>query len=558
MKAKKFAAVLLAATLLIGALAGCDQAPVSVGNGTSTITVDRGEYLALKTGVTTQDISSVIDFIENLESVVGDIGDYTTSYDKDTNTVYATTDTGNIAFYLDANGDVVFASANGSLETKTKLNQGITRVSIGNYVANQVSGVLNQVEQTKWLNTINANVIAAEIGGTNFTQLDISLMYFETPALDNLMASDLERDVYGIGQVTMPVLTDTLASYGIQDLTNYYESPTLTKFWTGIDMSDMEASITQIVEDGISMGMNYANATLESPNLEVPEWSLSSYTLPSTFSDGTPTGNLGAQTLSAYESFSASLNNWKSSLLEQEEQAQLDGWANLQAANQSGLDSVTSAINSNQSSILEQAAANQSTINSMTSSAINSVTDKTNAASNATSDKTSSALGSITNNNSAASGATQSKTDSAIANANAQTSAAQGQVASESTANNNAVQNEYTNNQNTTQTNEDNKRAEDTKELNDYKNEDVAAVDDIMSSITTVMNKLQNMKAETDGIIKDKQEANVAENVMGGIQNAITGKDIPNASDVGKDGTSITQDASNIMNEIGKLNQTND
>lgn len=434
MKAKKIAVVSLAAALLIGVLAGCSQA-VSVGNGASTIQIDRGEYLALKTGVTTQDISSVIDFIDNLESVVGDIGDYTTSYDKDTNTVYVTTDAGNIAFYLDANGDVVFASANGSIETKAKLNQGITRVSIGNYVANQVSGVLNQVEQTKWLNTINANVIAAEIGSTNFTQLDTSLMYFETPALDSLMASDLERDVYGVGQVTMPVLTDTLANYGIQDLTNYYESPTLTKFWTGADLSDMESTINQIVEDGIALGMNYANATLESPSLEVPEWSLSSYTLPSTFSDGTSTGDLGAQTMSAYEGFSSALNNWKSDLLVKEEQAQLDGWGDIAAANQSGLDSVTSAISNNSSSLQQQTIANQNSVNDKTSSAISSITDKNNAASNATSDKTNSALGSVSNQNAAASATTADKTNSAIANANTQTSAAQNGVAAQSGAN---------------------------------------------------------------------------------------------------------------------------
>jgi len=464
MKAKKLIAHALS-VLLIGALAGCSQ-PVSVGGGASAIHIDRGEYLALKNGMTTQDISSVIDFIDNLESVVGDIGDYTTSYDKNTNTVYATTDTGNIAFHLDENGNVVFASANGSVETKTRLNQGITRVSIGNCIANQVSGVLSQVEQTKWLNAINANVIAAEVGGVNFTQLDTSLMYFETPALDNLLASDLERDVYGAGQISMPVLTETLANYGVQDMTNYYESPTLTKFWTGIDLSDMEASINQIVEDGIALGNNYANATLERPGLEVPEWSLTSYTLPSTFSDGTSTGNLGAQTLSAYEGFNTSLNSWKSSLLEQEEQAQLDGWADIQSANENGLNSITSIINDSQSSILEQAIANQNSIGSMTDSAIGSATDKNGAASGATSDKTSSAINSATDKNSAAANATSNKTNAAIGSANAQTNATQNVVGNQSSINQNAVSSTAANGQAQTAANETDKQATDAGALN--------------------------------------------------------------------------------------------
>lgn len=100
-------------------LAGCEK-PVNVGSSASTIEVDRGAYFAQKNNVKAQDISNVIEFIDSIEKIAGDIGAYTTSYDPDTSTVYATTDDGNIAFYLDDQGYVMFASANGTLETKNE------------------------------------------------------------------------------------------------------------------------------------------------------------------------------------------------------------------------------------------------------------------------------------------------------------------------------------------------------------------------------------------------------------------------------------------------------
>ena len=375
MRTKKIIAALAAATLLCGTVAGCGTKPVSLGTAANTLTVSRASYLASKGRVHAQDISNVIAFIDTLESVVGDIGDYTTSYDPDTNTVYATTATGNIAFALDDKGYVQFASASGSPATKERLSQGIVQVTIGNAMSNKVSGILNQVEQTKWLNSINANVIAAEMEGFEVTPLDTSMMYFETPALaqlsiSDLMPSDLEREVFGTGRLEMPVLTESLSDYGIEDLTNYYESPTLVKFWPGVNMDNITAEVDKIINDGIAVGESFADATLEKPQMEIPEWTLGDYKLPSSFSDGTST-NLGSQTLDAYNNFYSSLSSWKDQLISQEI-----------AAQQAGMGSITQSDNAGKAQINDKINSSKENINNAIKDAQQNTANKNNAASN--------------------------------------------------------------------------------------------------------------------------------------------------------------------------------
>lgn len=330
MNIKKASAILAASAILMSTLAGCEK-PVNVGSSASTIEVDRGAYFAQKNNVKAQDISNVIEFIDSIEKIAGDIGAYTTSYDPDTSTVYATTDDGNIAFYLDDQGYVMFASANGTLETKTKLNQAIVEVTIGNAFKNGINDVFNMPEQKKWLNEINANVVAAEVDdiGVSIESLDPTIMYFDTPALDAVVSSDLERDVFGVGVATMPVLTEELEEYGIMDLTNYYEAPNLSKFWSPMDTSKMEENINELMEQGQSMSDEfYENATLENPGEEVPEWSLGSYKLPSEFSDGTST-TLGEETAEAYEQFYSDLKAWRDEVFDDELAAQQDGIASI-------------------------------------------------------------------------------------------------------------------------------------------------------------------------------------------------------------------------------------
>lgn len=343
---KKSIALALCAAVAVLSLTGCGSVE-RIANSADTITIDRGEYLALKNGmVTAQDISSVIAFMGALETTVDGLGEYTTSYDAETNTVYVITEKGNIAFRLDDDGNVLFAAANGTGGNKAELSQGILETQIANVVANRVRGVFDEVEQTKWLNTINANVIAAEIGAAQFTALDTSLMYFSTPALDRLATTDYERDILETGKLTMPVLTEHLDSYGITDLSNYYEAPSLVKFWPDMDMSNMESKIDEMVSNGVALSEQFSNIELEAPSTAIPEWTLSSYSLPSTFSDGSST-SLGAETLSAYNSFYGSLSAWRDALVQDELNAQNNAITALNQANTFGNESVQKQVEAN-------------------------------------------------------------------------------------------------------------------------------------------------------------------------------------------------------------------
>lgn len=370
---KKVLAGVLTVTALSMALSGCSEAK-SVGSAAPGITAKRTSYFAAKSGnVKSKDITSVIAFMDSLKAAVGtnELDNYSTSYDADANTVYVTTDKANIAFRLDDNGDVLFASANGSPETKATLNKSIAAVYLSGGNTNQVQSIWRQAQETQWLNQINANVVKKAVSGTQMEALDTSLTAYELPEMTSMQQSDLERGLYGTG-LEMPVLTDTLEEYGVTDLSNYYESIDMSQFYNG-KTSDIQSEIDALNNSGHSLRDSFSNLSLEQPGSDVPEWTLSSYKLPSSFSDGTSTGSLGEATTKAFNSFNSALQKWQDELWAKEEAAQDEEGSKIQQSNTSGNATVLNKISQNTSLINSTQKNNLAAVNNKNAAASNTL-----------------------------------------------------------------------------------------------------------------------------------------------------------------------------------------
>lgn len=368
---KKIAAFTISAVLVFS-LAGCGSAPVATGSKAPEVSTERLGYLAqLKQGVTAADISDVMAFMKTLTAIVGEdvIGEYTTSYDADTETVYVTTKSANIAFRLDSDGNVMFASANGSPSVKSALNQAIAKIYIGTGRANSVENLFDEIEETRWLNSINSNVALKSIESFSMDTLDTTLKT-ETPVFDTdaytFSASSGSSSLSTLSSIQrllsedleLPVLTTKLESYGVTDLTNYYESPSLSKFWKEVDYSSINSEIDSITGGAKTLQDYYTSLELESPDMEVPEWSKETYKLPSSFSDGTST-TIGKETLDAFNEYQSDLSAWRDELWQKELEAQIEGNKNIQDSNNKGNATIIDKVTENNNSLLEELKNNQ-------------------------------------------------------------------------------------------------------------------------------------------------------------------------------------------------------
>lgn len=221
-------------------LSACTPLP-SYGPEANDIKVNRQEYVAQTPPSPGYDVSPIISFIEDMNKSLDEtskITDYTTSYDSGTDTIYVKTAQGtSLAFKVDDTGQILFASCNGAPETKALLSQGIAKTLMGS--SNETEALFDKVEEARWLNSINMGIVADNTDGFNLKELDTSLpdaVAPEAPALDT--------------GLTMPTLTEKLRSAGISDLSNYFESPTLGKYWDDIDMSKMQDEIKDAESKG--------------------------------------------------------------------------------------------------------------------------------------------------------------------------------------------------------------------------------------------------------------------------------------------------------------------
>lgn len=390
--------ILLAAALTASLLAGCQSEQAAYGSAAPGVSAGRTEYLASVSLKKTKDISSVIAFMDTLQKMTGDssLKNYSTSYDPETETVYVTTNKANIAFHLDETGNVMFASSNGDPATKTALSQAITKVYMGAGITNAVDSLVQKAKETQWLNSINAGVIQASVlslpetelsnalqtvqlqlpemqpmtGNTQHTQqtttaqpdavqLITDAFTLRLPNLNSIKQTDLERALSD--GLEMPKLTDSLENYGVKDLSNYYEAPSLEKFWTGVDMSGIKKEVDSLTESGISLKASFDGLKLDNPELDVPTWNLKSYTLPSSFSDGTST-NLGKETLNAFNGFQGALNELNDALIQKELQDRSDAAAAIQDSNSKGNQSVSDKISENKQTVSQIEQNNNQTV----------------------------------------------------------------------------------------------------------------------------------------------------------------------------------------------------
>lgn len=323
-------AVLLATLGIVLSMAGCGATPVRTGTAAPQITVDRQAQVKAQADDRV-DISSVVAFVETMNTVLEPgqkIRNYKTSYDKDNQTVYVSADGANIAFKLDGDGNVLFASASGDAATKTALSQGIAQMYIGTGISSQFSEVFRKAEETRWLNDINSQVVAKMANEYHFEELNDILPYVESPTLSGV--SDLEKKLNG--GLQMPVLTDTMQNNGIQDLTNYYEAPDLEKYASQLEMPDIFGELNGITEDGLALREKYDKVKLETPETYSPDWSLDSYDLPETFSDGSSTG-LGEKLKDTFDEYQGELEDYQDKLWDQERKSQEKGQQTIQDAN---------------------------------------------------------------------------------------------------------------------------------------------------------------------------------------------------------------------------------
>jgi hypothetical protein len=166
----------------------------------------------------------------------------------------------------------------------------------------------------------------------------------------------------------MPVLTDKLTEYGIDDLSDYYESPSLEKFWSN-STYDIQSDIDTITSTGESVKDVYNSLLVaDQTSLELPDWNISGYSLPSQFSDGTST-ELGSETLSAFNDFQSTLSSTRDELWAKQSEQQDENNAVLVADNTAANEEISNKILANYGALDQTAKDNQASINDKNTSA---------------------------------------------------------------------------------------------------------------------------------------------------------------------------------------------
>lgn len=313
------ATIVPVAVCLCMLLSACGSSIQRLAPGAPEIKVDRGEYVEQKNaGKNAVDISSVIAFVETMNATLPpseQIKDYKTSYDEDEHTVYVKSDQGTLAFRLGDDNEIQFVSSSGTPEQKAAMSHSIAAVYIGLGEASDVESLFSKVEETRWLNNINCKAVEENIGNFSLSDLDLSLLDANIPDLDG---ADEVKDTIGHG-LTMPVLTERLEEAGLDDLTDYFESPTLSKYWTEIDTDDIKDDITKVEENGTSLRDLFHSYQLEAPDdVELDtSWkeddmdlSMNTPELPDSFSDGTG-ADLGDSANDKMAEFQEKLNGFK-------------------------------------------------------------------------------------------------------------------------------------------------------------------------------------------------------------------------------------------------------
>lgn len=311
---KKAISILCVSMILVG-ITGCGQSK-SIGTSAPEVQVDRGQYLNTNKDV---DISNAIAFIETMNQTLepeNQIKDYTTSYDADENTVHVKSNAGTIALKLNQDGEVVMAASCGTPAEKARLSHAIAEVCIGIGLSDSVDQLFSKAEETRWLNNVNAKIAEANLANFNLDELDLSLMDAVAPEIDGM--DELQQEISK--GLEMPVLTEQLEMAGLQDLSNYFESPSLEDYWIDTDVNKIQQDIANIEKNGISLREYYDKLKLEKQEPILPDtswmidmenWSLTMPKFDASFNSGSST-NMSTFNDSKTQEFVGILNQFKS------------------------------------------------------------------------------------------------------------------------------------------------------------------------------------------------------------------------------------------------------
>ena len=225
---------MMAALVMSITLAACE--PVyQTGPVRPEVQTNRENYINGKNSTSpAYNVTSVIEFIDSMNESLEPserIVDYVMSYDAETDTVYLKQGDSAIVFKVDADGKVIFASCSGDPERKTTLSQGIAKVIMYGG-ASPVEQLFDQIEESRWLNQINTNVVMQKLQSDFGTSMDTAMPDWTLDASGELDTT-----------LTMPTITNELERAGLKDMADYFESPTLPKFWQGIDRDEMLSEI---------------------------------------------------------------------------------------------------------------------------------------------------------------------------------------------------------------------------------------------------------------------------------------------------------------------------
>lgn len=272
---KRYTAFVLAFALLL-CTCGC-SAIEKTGPKAPEIKIERkifieDQYMQAKEAI---DCSEIVAFIDDLNEKLYDdekVKDYDLYYDKEAQTVYVTSAATALAFKLDSNGHILFTSCTGPYETKVAISQGIAKTYASSF-SSDVEALFATVEAQTWLNDLNSSYINKAVSGFSMKDLDTSLTATQ-PDVPELKTYN-----------GFPTITEALDNAKLMDLENYFESPTLKKFWKDVDISSITGEIKNNDVIGDAIRDQFNNTTVTAP--DTSSGSISSITNPTKGTDTT-------------------------------------------------------------------------------------------------------------------------------------------------------------------------------------------------------------------------------------------------------------------------------
>jgi len=237
------------------------------GTAAPEIKIERKAFVEQNySNASAMDCTEIVKFIGDMNTRLDEefrISDYEMYYDKETSTVFVTSSTSTLAFKVDESGNILFSSCTGPQETKSIISQGIAKTYNSTF-SNSVEDLFSTVESARWLNSLNSSYIDSAVSGFSMRDLDTTL--------SASMPEVPEMELYD----GFPTITEAISRTRRMDLEDYFESPTLDKFWSDVDASSIQSEMDANTQIGSSIKDYFNNTTIEAPEVDRPTDSSSS------------------------------------------------------------------------------------------------------------------------------------------------------------------------------------------------------------------------------------------------------------------------------------------